>query len=454
MPNSYTREDVENLLIQLKKYRRVIRSYQESDISLDYYHLKSEVKKLNNQLAEVKQKLSVVEEKYKDCIFDNHKLIEERNNLRHDLKKFKKEIHQNKNYTSKWNQEQQSISIRNADFQKLIEMVKDLQLNQNNMMSSHVDLERASLQNINTGQDLYKRFKELSEELMCSFNSIESRLLSISSRKGFMENMELEKDKNVDQIEDYSSIQEEKQIVNKQFKQEFIKGAEPENEGNKKASIISKEVSKKEIENNTLQTEQLEAGQVNSTLSNLQSQIVEIKKLLEENKTKGSTFPKQTFPNTSFQAVSSSRKKIEQGKELTFRDLQTAVNVSQVIGGGTKSKANLNENNYLAQAKQGAKPVFVSNREAKLKQTIPVSNPKSVRETAESSTNIIEQPEENKETIDLGSKENMTSTNDTIMETQQEKLTEREQIKEEPRYDTAMEEKSKFKLFWERLIKS
>ncbi|MEN2768093.1 hypothetical protein [Ornithinibacillus xuwenensis] len=484
MPKNYGREDVETLLVQLKKYRRIIRSYQENDISLDYYRLKSEFKEIKTNLAETKKELMEAEEKQKDCLFDNQKLIEERNLLKEEISKLEKKIHLNEQEKLEHQEEQKEASFSDDEqFNELVELVRQIHTNQ--QISGELGVESTPLDRI--GEEQYKylqKCKEIARELVQSLHVIENKLLSNPNREEIMENMVSDKENDENQIESDSAEQKEDSSVKQKetkHKEEYVKGAEPSH--NVEQESLTYNNKDKEIHSK----DRVEDHQVNSTLTNLQSQITEIKNMLQEKNQKDSSPPKKRDPYNFLQQAATqvpqkSPEKIT-GKGFTFRDLQDAKNVSQVIG--NKPKNSLNHINPMAFSKQGKKPVYVRSKgESNIvkghisenktnKITVKEEEPHSAKQILSENTsmepvtkenNVVQQDisdkvQQNEEPKIPQQNTSEKEISETVIALQQKSSENEVQSTEEPvtnenlAEDEKMEKKSKLKKFWEKLTK-
>lgn len=336
MSNLFPGEDVEKLLDQLQKYRRIIRNYQENDLSLDYSRLKLEVKELRAKLADSKQKIAQMEKKQKDNLFDYYKVLEERRRLQQEVEKLRNEIHFNHSRSSQ--NEKNYFSLTEKDLEKVAVILQESLLN----------LIDAKVYKLEEGNLTIEKKQGVKSEIV------------FPNRKESHEKMEREE--NNLEVNTSSIIKSDKDTnSNVQIGNESGRRAETNNEKNNLSSTsIGK--SNEKTGHRTFSIHQPESQHVPPTLITIQNQITEIKKLLEERKPKETPFPRQQRPhNPLLRGNSHKTSNPTRSKEFTFRDLQGATNVSQIIEVGAKKDINLFKNQQIPQAKEGRKPVYIRN---------------------------------------------------------------------------------------------
>lgn len=367
MSNFYTREDVENLLVQLKRYRKVIRHYQENDKSLDYYRVKSELKELKTRLAGTKEKLLQIEEKYKDCLFDYHKIVEEKEDLKHEINRLKEVTRINKNSKAEKDELQntEDLNLSQEELRSLMDLLRASLVYQiMSKLSEFKDTKDSTLKN-SSELALDTSNNELIKDMQQFLVLAENWLFMLSNREESGTNMVSDKGNDIGRIlnSDVATT------GTNQIEQAIIKGAEPD-DFSKQTSNFEGDSSIKETGNQGMSTNQLDVTQVNSTLSNLQGQIIEIKKILQEKNAVEMKQPIQTQLNP-FQHGTGFLKNAEQDREITFRDLKGLSNLSQVISKAPPEKIPPNhktKNNLTSSKKQGSKPVYVRDRKVGKKQ--------------------------------------------------------------------------------------
>lgn len=352
MSNSYTREDVQSLLNQLKKYRKVIREYQEND--LEYCQIRSEMKKVKSKLTETRKRLLQMEEKYKDCLFDYHKIKEDKESLLQELNELKKELKHTKTMekTTINNQRAESLPDKKEQQREKV-LLHAVDLSTGNNKSTESVHEHSSIM-----KDLDK--SEHQKELRQFNISILNRLFI--DREEFKDIMSIYKDNNRDGATGKSN----RESIGKQyFESTVIKGAEPSNDAEQGSDSQAKGTEKDKVD----------VSQVNTTLTSLQSQIMEIKKILEERKPSKES---RSFPSTTSPAPIPTPPK----KELTFRDLRGLTNVTSVPGRTPENKTTIRKNGSTKlnqpnpSSKQKGKPVYVRNIEVKENKKVKNNDPK------------------------------------------------------------------------------
>ncbi|MBC5636351.1 hypothetical protein H8S33_05850 [Ornithinibacillus sp. BX22] len=343
MSKSYTREDVQSLLNQLKKYRKVIREYQEND--LEYCQIKSEMKKVKSRLAETRKRLIHMEGKYKDCLFDYYKIKEDKESLLQDLNKLKKEL----NPTKMIEKTEKNNPIAESLPDKKEQKREKAPLHANEISTDNKKSTASVRKYSPIMKDLDK--KEHQKEMMQFNISILNRLFI--EREEFKDIMSIYKDNNMDEG---TSKSDRESIEKQNVESTVIKGAEPANDNEQGSDLWAKGTEK----------ETVDVSHVNTTLTNLQSQIMEIKKILEERKPPKETrpFPSTTSPTPT--PISNPPK-----KEITFRDLRGLTNIESIPGKIPENKTSLHKNSstnfnqHTPSSKQKAKPVYVRNIEIK-----------------------------------------------------------------------------------------
>ncbi|CQR48369.1 hypothetical protein BN1058_02737 [Paraliobacillus sp. PM-2] len=85
----YEQEEIQYLLLQQKRYKKLIKSYQRNDVSKEYTILKQKNEKLVSQISDLKKEIIALEEKMKNQKKENEHLLKQNKQLQQKLEETK-----------------------------------------------------------------------------------------------------------------------------------------------------------------------------------------------------------------------------------------------------------------------------------------------------------------------------------------------------------------------------
>ncbi|SET76960.1 hypothetical protein SAMN05216389_12635 [Oceanobacillus limi] len=466
MLQSYSREDVEKLLIQVKKYRKIIKDYQENDLSLDYYHLKAECKILKEKLDETRKRLSKIEVEHKDSLFAYKKLVEERNQLQQKINQLEDDLTK-RDKTAKKQNEQSSQSSE-------IELKKLEQL----FIGFHNELVDVSKPDEKENKDEAPFFhlekcKNLTKDLLQTLTILENGIKSLNGKEPYENKMD-EQERKESEHESLNKVRGGRDEIEKNMihlTEKSIKGAESIQSNDQENTVNNETKTEPAHELGSTTSDSTDHLQLNTAISNLQSEISDIKKILEENKKEKNVSTSKSKPYNFLEQARANREipRNNNKKEITFRDLQGASTMSPVLGSKLKKKEIQNQKPFFQQAN---KRTYVRHKDGKNNPiTQPTENKKVTNTKAESSGK-----ENYQSTNEVGNKElqetnslNSTMTNHPIEKeaerktnhvntTKQDNQAKENRPSEEQQafvndVDNNEEKKSKLRSLWDKITK-
>ncbi|GGA75934.1 hypothetical protein [Ornithinibacillus halotolerans] len=323
MENPFGGEGVGNLISQLEKLKKIILGYQQNDISHDYYRLKSEYNESKVRLLATRQKLSKLEERFKDFLDKYQQLVTERDALELQMKL--------NNSINDPSQKDESSSVVNETIGKVVPTDR-----KNEEM---LDL---------------KTYKELAIELINLIHLIENKY-HLMRREELVDDMEIEKKKDISQSES-SIVQEERSVLNSSFRNRILKGAEPHiNPSLRKINDSKRHFPKDPLSKTIISRTKYSEEKYTRTTS--PNQEKELKDTL-----KGDLINTTFFNQQLLQEMQG--KSNFQVKEFNYKDLKNATSVTSIIEGRQNYQQGHNEKKHV-RLRSEAKPVYIKYKDDK-----------------------------------------------------------------------------------------